>query len=519
LANIAKSPCDEAAILAASSVYPSVGRGPWVLAATILGSSMAFIDGTVVNVALPALQSALRATVSEVQWIVESYALFLAALLILGGSLGDVYGRRKIFAAGVVLFGLASAWCGFAPNILQLIAARALQGIGGALLVPGSLALISASFPVKERGRAIGTWSGFTAITAAVGPVLGGWLVQHGSWRWVFFINLPIAAIVLALTLLRVPESRNPERSRESLDWLGALLVTVGLAGVVFALIEPSHGVIAGAVGSVALIAFIMVEQHTQAPMLPFELFRSRTFTGANLLTLFLYTGLSGVLFFFPLNLIQIQGYSATQAGAALLPFILLMFVLSRWSGGLIDRYGAKLPLVIGPVIAALGFALFVIPEIGGAYWTTFFPAVLVLGIGMAVSVAPLTTAVMDSVSENHAGAASGINNAVSRIAGLLAIAVLGFVLITVFNRDLDRRLTSLSAPAEVRQQIESQRSRLAAIQTTNSDARKAIAESFIAGYRIVLWIAVALSFASSLSAALFIDSKTQPARPQPAQK
>ena len=271
---------------------------------------MAFIDGTVVNVALPALQNALHAGVSDVQWVVESYALLLAALLLTGGALGDLYGRRKVFAWGVAIFAAASAWCGLAPSVLTLIVARAVQGAGAALLVPGSLALISASFPPEERGRAIGTWSGFTSITSAMGPVLGGWLVEHASWRWVFFLNLPMAAAVLALTLWRVPESRNPQAS-PNLDWPGALLATVGLGAATFALIEAGRGGpliwLTALLGVAALIAFLIVESRSAAPMIPIALFRSWNFSGANLLTYFLYSALGGILFFFPLDLIQVQ--------------------------------------------------------------------------------------------------------------------------------------------------------------------------------------------------------------------
>ena len=321
----------------------------------ILGTSVAFIDSTVVNVALPAVQSGLHTTITGVQWVVEAYTLFLAALILTGGSLGDLYSRRKVFALGVVLFAAASAWCGMAPNVGQLIAARSLQGIGAALLVPGSLALISVSFPTDQRGRAIGTWSGFTAITTAIGPVLGGWLVEHASWRWVFFINLPIAAAVVVLTLWRVPEC-GEKKAEVTIDWPGALLTALGLGGIVYGFIESSP--LAGVIGTASLAAFLWVEVRSSAPMLPLALFRSRSFSGANLLTLFLYAALSGVLFFLPINLIQIQGYTATEAGAVLLPFILLVFFLSRWSGGLFERYGARLPLTIGPLIAAVGVRL-----------------------------------------------------------------------------------------------------------------------------------------------------------------
>jgi EmrB/QacA subfamily drug resistance transporter len=434
-----------------------------------------------------------------------------------GGSLGDHYGRRRIFIVGVLLFSLASAWCGVATGIRQLILARAAQGVGGALLVPGSLALIGASFRGDERGRAIGTWSGFTAITAAIGPVIGGWLIEQVSWRAVFFLNLPLALVVLLISFYQVPESRN-EKQNERLDWLGALLTTIGLGLLVYGLIESSRlgfghpyvqtGLIGG---GLSLAAFMVFEARARNPMLPLALFRSRNFTGANLLTLLLYSAFGGTLFFLPLNLIQVQGYTATAAGAALLPFILIMFFLSRWSGGLVERYGAKLPLVVGPIIAAVGFALFAVPGVGANYWTEVFPATVVLGLGMALSVAPLTTTVMNAVPENRVGIASGINNAVSRAAGLLAVAVFGILMLHEFNGSLDSRISALPPP--VRHSLDDQRIKLANAALPEGMApplreivQQAIKESFVKGFRRVMLTGAALALASGVISLLLIN-------------
>ncbi len=503
------SACDEGVIQGAAADAPCGPTArPWVLAATILASSMVFIDGTVANVALPALQREFGATAAQVQWVIESYALLLAALLLVGGSAGDRFGRRRVFALGVALFAAASVWCSLVGSIEQLIWARAVQGIGGALLAPGSLALISASFPEEMRGKAIGVWSGYTAITAALGPVIGGFLIEYWSWRYAFLINLPLAVIVLPLTYRFIPESRGAHGAGP-LDWGGALSASLGLGALVFALIEsPSAGWhdarVLGALllAGLVLAAFVAVERRHPAPLLPLALFRSREFSGANLLTLLLYAALGGSLYFVPLNLIQVQGYSALAAGAALLPFILTMFALSHWAGDLVDRYGAKPPLVIGPTIAAAGFALLAVPGVGGSYWATFFPAVLVLGIGMAVSVAPLTTTVMNALDASQAGIASGVNNAVSRVAALLAIAVFGIVMSAAFGHLLAQ---SLHLAPPLMRQVLAQQDKLAAIgmpaaasAAEQGSIKAAVTASFVYGFRWVMLLSALLALASA---------------------
>ena len=506
-----KQPCDEVLIRTRGPGAPCSEKSrTWLLAATILGSSMAFIDSTVVNVALPALQSDLHATVVDVQWVVESYGLFLSALILVGGALGDSLGRRKMFLSGVLGFAVASVGCGFSSSIKSLLVWRSVQGVAAAFLVPGSLAIISSSFDQKSRGKAIGTWAGFTTITTAFGPVLGGWLIEHASWHWIFFLNIPLAALVLMISFRHVPESRSSDPG--SVDWLGASIATLGLAALVYGFLESSilgwmqprvSGALIFGFGSLAL--FIFVEQRIKTPMVPLKLFHSASFSGANLLTLFLYAALGIFFFLFPLNLIQIQKYSATATGAAALPMILLMFLLSRWSGGLLARYGPKIPLIAGPLIAAVAFLLFAVPDVRASYWTAFFPAFVILGFGMAISVAPLTTVVMNSVGQEQAGTASGINNAIARVAGVLAVAVLGVVMAAAFAHSLRHSLGRLHLNAVVVQQLESNVDKLGGLgvpagvdSQTALTIRSAVSNAFIFGFRLIMLLCAILAIASA---------------------
>ena len=487
-------------MVAIVSSYGREGNRRWTLIATIVASAMTFIDMTVVNVALPALQKELGATITDVQWVVEAYALFLGALILVGGSLGDQFGRKRIFLIGVFWFTAASVWCGVATSPRFLIIGRALQGIGAAFLVPGSLAIISATFDGAERGRAIGTWSGFSAITTAVGPVIGGWLIDHVSWRSAFFINVPFAAIVVFLSLRYMNESKDPSRSGR-IDWIGALLAVVGLGGVVLGLLEwpplgPGHPLVIGSlvIGVVGLALLIVAEYREKRPMMPLHLFQSRPFSLTNLLTLLLYGALGVVIFLVPLLLIQVKHYSATAAGAAFLPFPIIMFVLSRWSGGLVARTGPRMPLTIGPAIAAVGLALFARVGANDSYWVTVFPAVIVLGLGMAITVAPLTTTVMSAVPSDHAGVASGINNTVARVAGLLAIAVFGVVLVRRFETKMRPTLEQSWISPQAKARIETEMSKMAGAQLDSvpldprrrSLVERAVRESFLSGFHLV---------------------------------
>lgn len=519
--NLKARPCDEAAIRATAAGNCPASAKPWVLAVTILASTISYIDESVVNVALPTIESDLKVSAAIVQWLVNAYMLSLTALVLVGGAAGDKFGRRKIFVAGTALFGTASLWCGLAGDIAQLIPARAIQGAGAALLIPCSLALIGATFDENERGRAIGTWAAFSAISAAFGPVLGGWIVDHASWRWIFLINPFIVLPTIAIALRRVPESRDLQAAG-GLDWGGALLAFAGLGSLVYALIEaPTSGLVdarvpaALALGMLLLIGFIWREQHSRAPMMPLDLFRSRAFAGINLITLLLYASLGGVFFFLPFLLIEVHGFSATLAGAIFLPFTAIMATLSRWSGGLIDRFGARLPLIVGPAVAGGGFAALALTPADSGY-LGLMPAMLLLGLGMVATVAPLTTTVINAVPERQAGVASGINNAVAALASLLAIAILGAIALGAHDRALDRQRAAPSLTPEVRQAIAQARGKFASDVGLQGEPRKVaqqiVRQSLRDGIDLAFWLAAALALLAAVTAALTI----RPARKEP---
>ncbi|NQW08506.1 MAG: MFS transporter [Alphaproteobacteria bacterium] len=493
--------------------YPT--KRTLILTATVLGSSLAFIDGAVVHVALADMQRSLGASVGELQWISNSYMLCLGALLLLGGAMGDRLGRRRVFIGGVALFAVASVACAAATTPTALIFARAVQGVGAAFLVPNSLAILSAAHPREERGRAIGAWSGFAAVATAGGPVLGGWLVDALGWPAVFWINPPIAVLTILLAVFYLPESRDTG-ARGSMDIMGAVLAVAGLGLISWALIalgetgaaDPLVSV-AAVVGLAMLALFVRVEARCGAPLMPLGLFRSRDFTAANLLTLLLYGALGAAVFLFPFALIRLHGYSATEAGAAFLPFPLTLFLLARWGGGLIDRYGPRPPLVAGPLVAAVGLALIAWPITGTPYWSTFLPGVLVLGAGMAVCIPPLTTSVMNAVDDRHAGVASAVNNAASRVAGLLAVAAVGPVLMGVFFTQLEPMLATLPLDDATRAALLANPSALATLNPP--DLPPAIAEAVIAAardaliqaFRVATFVLAGLAVASAVVAAI----------------
>ncbi len=502
--------------------------GRRILTATILASAMAFIDGSALNVALPIIQELFQASGGQLLWIVNAYLLMLAALILIGGSLGDHLGRKRIFGSGILIFSGASLLCGLSPHPTFLIAARGVQGVGAALMIPGSLAIISATIDASERGKAIGIWSSATTITTIGGPILGGFFADLGFWRGVFFINLLPAAVAL-MALRAVPETTD-EFSKPQLDYRGALLITLSLAGLTYGLItfgekgstfalqHPMAWLPFLAGGFIALLAFILAERHSDYPMIDLSLFRSRTFAGANVLTMFLYGALSSTLLFLPINLIQVQGYRPREAGLVLIPFTLMLAVLSPWAGGLLDKYGPRLLLSIGPAIVGVGFAMFSLPGITGGfsdYWTNFFPAVLVLGVGMGITVSPLTTAVMAAAPVHEAGIASAINNAVSRSAQVLTTAVMGALVLILFSNALLSLTADLDLSPEVQNAVKAETNNLANAQApegvnevTRQQIQKDIRWSYVKAFRSVTLVSAVMAWLSAGLAALIIEQK-----------
>ncbi|MDN5288853.1 MAG: family efflux transporter permease subunit [Mucilaginibacter sp.] len=499
--------------------------GKWIMVSSIMASAMAFIDGTALNVVLPSLQKSLNATGTDLFWILNAYLLMLAALIMIGGSLGDKLGRKKVFMTGIFIFITGSAACGFAPDVTLLIVFRMLQGIGGALMIPGSLSLISSSIDEKERGKAIGTWSAFTTVVTLGGPILGGAFGDAGLWRYIFFINVPIGVIALIVLWRKVWESRD-EDSDHALDFQGAIAIALGLAGLTFGFLRvPAVGIsnwqvyTSLSVGLLLLVAFIFIENKSKHPMMPLNLFANLTFTGVNLLTFFLYAGLGAAMLFLSLNMVQVQGYSQLQSGLTFLPFTILMISMAHFAGGLADKYGPRLLLTGGPAAAGVGLLIlsFVKQTNGPAdYWTSFFPGILVFGAGISFTVAPLTAAVMGSVSDHFSGTASGVNNALTRIANVFANAVLGALAVLFFTGSLQQHIQDIPLNTKQKQVVMAQAANLgdakvpAGFNTEGQTAIKKLYHSgFIDVYARVMQISAGLAFLGALMSFLFIKNNT----------
>lgn len=500
--------------------------GRWVMAATIMASAMAFIDGTALNVVLPALQQSLDASGAALFWVLNAYLLMLAALILIGGALGDKLGRKKIFMIGIAIFIAGSAACGFAGNITLLVIFRVVQGVGGALMIPGSLSLITSAINDKERGKAIGTWSAVTTLVTLGGPILGGALADAGLWRFIFFINVPIGVAALLILATKVAETKD-ETDTGKIDFPGAALIAVGLALLTFGLLRmPGKGwndiFVWGTVvtGLLFLGGFIWVERRSKNPMMPLGLFKNRVFSGCNLLTLFLYAGLSGGMLFVSLNMIQVQHYTQTESGMSFLPFTILMMLIARFAGSLADKWGPRIFLTIGPVVAGIGLILLsFIGQTNGYrdYWTTFFPGILVLGAGMSFTVAPLTATVMGALPDHLSGIASGTNNAISRIASVFAVAVFGALAGLFFTGMLQQSIQPLHLDPASYKAVMLQAGNLGNAkvpsvvqQSLHQQVITAYHNSFIAAYRKILLLSGILGLAGGVTGFLFIPSSMQ---------
>jgi EmrB/QacA subfamily drug resistance transporter len=504
----------------------SPAQQKWILIATILGSTLAFMDGSVVNIALPTLQSRFQATSSAIQWVVQSYALFSAALLLLGGAIGDRYGRRRTFLWGVAIFAVASATCAASVTLGQLVAARAVQGVGAALLIPQGLSILSASFPPDQRGRAIGTWSAWTSIFSALGPVTGGWLMQLWSWRLIFLLNLPVALVIFLLAS-RIPESRATleDGSAPKLDSLGATLATLSFVAIIYSLsFAPQFGWRSPQVygllilGIVLLAAFLRSQSGRPHAMMPLFLFRIPRFLAANLLTLLLYGGLGGALYVIPFYVIQVRHYSTPAAGTVFLPLIAIMFLFSARVGALIPKLGERTLLFAGSALAGAGFAAFAILDNHQSYFLIVLPGVLLLGIGMTLVVAPLTNAVMSSVPQDQTGVASAVNNALSRLAGLLAVSLLSLLLVHGFRTSMGAQLQNSALPQEARDQMTANESRLHDTPipanlspAQHSEATSLLDHAFLSGFRLVMFASAAAAWSGALIVAVLLRKHACP--------